>query len=160
GRTAAVLGAGATAASTLAALAQLGCATPVVYVRAVARSGGLLRAAHRMGVEPAVRTLDTAAETIVRADVVVSTLPPRAADDLAVELLGAGTRPAGVLLDVAYDPRPTALQRAWRQLGGIAVPGERMLLHQAAEQVRLMTGRPCPVEVMSAALEAGLSDQP
>ncbi|NTW40770.1 MAG: shikimate dehydrogenase [Cellulomonadaceae bacterium] len=156
GRTAAVLGAGATAASTLAALAQLGCAAPVVHVRAVSRSGGLLRAAHRMGVEPVVRTLDAAAATVVRADVVVSTLPPRAADDVAAELLAAGTRPAGVLLDVAYDPRPTALQRAWTQLGGIAVPGERMLLHQAVEQVRLMTGRPGPVEAMSAALEAVL----
>ncbi|MGN8245510.1 shikimate dehydrogenase [Cellulomonas soli] len=158
GRTAAVLGAGATAASTLAALAQLGCATPVVHVRAVSRSGSLLRAAHRMGVEPVVRTLDTAPAAIVRADVVVSTLPPHAADALAVELLAAGARPAGVLLDVAYDPRPTALQAAWVALGGVAVPGERMLLHQAAEQVRLMTGRPGPVEAMSAALEASLTD--
>lgn len=156
GRTAAVIGAGATAASTLAALAQLGCASPVVHVRAVARSGALLRAAHRMGVEPVVRTLETAASTMVRADVVVSTLPPHAADDLAAELTALGTRPVGVLLDVAYDPRPTALQLAWTALGGTAVPGERMLLHQAVEQVRLMTGRPGPVEAMSAALESSL----
>jgi shikimate dehydrogenase len=32
-----------------------------------------------------------------------------------------------------------------------------MLLHQAAEQVRLMTGRPGPVAAMSAALEAALA---
>jgi shikimate dehydrogenase len=32
-----------------------------------------------------------------------------------------------------------------------------MLLHQAVEQVRLMTGRSGPVEAMAAALDAGLS---
>jgi shikimate dehydrogenase len=148
---AAVLGAGATASSTLAALAQLGCTSPVVYVRSVARAGGLMRAAHRMGVTPVYRTLDKAAAEIGRADVVVSTLPPHAADTLAGSLAGAGA--GGVLLDVAYDPRPTALSVAWRALGGVAVPGEQMLLHQAAEQVRLMTGHPAPLEAMSAALD-------
>lgn len=152
-RHAVVLGAGATAASTLAALAELGCTAPRVLVRSAARAGGLLRAAHRMGVEPVLRPLDEAAGTVVGADVVVSTLPPRAADPIAEQLAGS---PAGVLLDVAYDPRPTALHARWVALGGVAVGGERMLLHQAAEQVRLMTGRPGPVEAMDAALAAVL----
>lgn len=162
-----VLGAGATAASTLAALAELGCTAPVVLVRAMARAGGLMRAAHRMGVEPVFRSLDEAPAAVRRADAVVSTLPPRAADGIAEALLvargagGAGVpgadAPRGVLLDVAYDPRPTALHRAWEQLGGVAVGGERMLLHQAAEQVRLMTGRPGPVAAMDAALQERLA---
>lgn len=152
-RTAAVLGAGATAASTLAALAQLGCTSPVVYVRALARAGSLMRAAHRMGVTPVYRTLDAAADEIGRADVVVSTLPPYAADSIATGL----TRAEGVLLDVAYDPRPTALSVAWVAAGGTAVSGERMLLHQAAEQVRLMTGHPAPLAAMSSALEGKLA---
>ena len=151
---AAVLGAGATASSTLAALAQLGCTSPVVYVRSVARAGGLMRAAHRMGVTPVYRTLEVAAAEIGRADVVVSTLPPHAADPLAAALGHAG----GVLLDVAYDPRPTALSVAWAAAGGAVVAGEQMLLHQAAEQVRLMTGHPAPLDAMSAALEDKLSD--
>ncbi|WP_203749703.1 shikimate dehydrogenase [Cellulomonas chitinilytica] len=153
--TAAVLGAGATAASTLAALGQLGCTTAVVYVRSVPRAGGLVRAAHRMGVQPVLRSLDDAVDQIGTADVVVSTLPPHAADDLAAALPGA--RPAGVLLDVAYDPRPTALSAAWAARGGVVVGGERMLLHQAVEQVRLMTGRPGPVDAMAAALDARLA---
>ncbi|WP_456846403.1 shikimate dehydrogenase [Cellulomonas sp. P5_C6] len=152
-RTAAVLGAGATASSTLAALAQLGCTSPVVYVRSVARAGGLMRAAHRMGVTPVYRNLDTAPSEIGRADVVVSTLPPHAADDLAAGLSAVG----GVLLDVAYDPRPTALSVAWAAAGGAVVGGEQMLLHQAAEQVRLMTGRSAPLAAMSAALEGKLT---
>jgi shikimate dehydrogenase len=150
---AAVLGAGATASSTLAALAQLGCTSPVVYVRAVARAGGLMRAAHRMAVTPVYRTLEVAPDEIGRADVVVSTLPPHAADPLADRLVTAG----GVLLDVAYDPRPTALSVAWAAAGGTVVGGEQMLLHQAAEQVRLMTGHTAPLAAMSAALEAKLT---
>lgn len=161
-RTAVVLGAGATAASTLAALAQLGCTAPVVHVRSLGRTGGLARAAHRMGVEPVFRTLDTALPAMAAADLVVSTLPPRAADDLAAALLAAdlGPRPGAVLLDVAYDPRPTALHAAWRARGGVAVPGERMLLHQAVEQVRLMTGRPGPLAAMDGALAAALGTAP
>jgi shikimate dehydrogenase len=31
-----------------------------------------------------------------------------------------------------------------------------MLLHQAAEQVRLMTGRPAPIDAMDAALSRAL----
>jgi shikimate dehydrogenase len=152
--TAAVLGAGATAASTLAALGQLGCTAPVVYVRSVQRAGGLMRAAHRMGVQPVFRSLDDAVGQVGAADVVVSTLPPHAADDLAAALPAAP--PRGVLLDVAYDPRPTALSAAWADRGGVVVGGERMLLHQAVEQVRLMTGTPGPVDAMAAALDARL----
>jgi shikimate dehydrogenase len=156
-RTAAVLGGGATAASTLAALAQLGCTTPVVYVRSLGRIGGLMRAAHRMGVEPRYVSSDAAARELTSADLVVSTLPPHAADGLAAQLIEQASEhdavaPSGVLLDVAYDPRPTALAAAWTRAGGAVVRGERMLLHQAAEQVRLMTGRTAPVEAMSAAL--------
>jgi shikimate dehydrogenase len=156
--TAVVLGAGATAASALAALAELGCPSPAVLVRSLGRTGGLARAAHRMGVEPAFRTLVEAPEALAGADLVVSTLPPRAADDLAAALRagGPGPRAGAVLLDVAYDPRPTALSLAWAARGGVAVPGERMLLHQAVEQVRLMTGRPGPLGVMDAALSSAL----
>lgn len=155
-----VLGAGATAASTLAALAQLGCPTPDVHVRSMARAGSTMRAAHRMGVEPRFLTMDPVDRllgAIEAADVVVSTLPPRAADPLAERLAESGaTGRTGVLLDCAYDPRPTALTAAWAAGGGVAVTGERMLLHQATEQVRLMTGRPAPVDAMERALEGAL----
>lgn len=154
--TAAVLGAGATAASALAALAELGCTSPVVHARSLARSGGLVRAAHRMGVTPRFAALDGAGAELARADLLVSTLPAHAADPLA-EALGAGGPIRGVLLDVVYEPRPTALARAWEAAGGVAVGGERMLLHQAAEQVRLMTGRPGPLAAMERALAARLS---
>ena len=158
-RTAVVLGAGATASSALAALAQLGCTTPEVRARSAARAGGLLRAAHRMGIAPRLGSLASPAglvPALVSADVVVSTLPPHVADPVAPGLAGAAV--VGVLLDCAYDPRPTALGAAWAAAGGgVVVGGERLLLHQAAEQVRLMTGRTAPLAAMDAALARALS---
>jgi shikimate dehydrogenase len=149
-----VLGAGATAASALAALGQLGCTSPVVLARSMARAGPTMRAAHRMGLDPTFCTLDAdrAVALLVTADVVVSTLPPGAADGVAEVLRLAGSPLPGVLLDCAYHPRPTRLVTAWQTCGGVAVTGERMLLHQAAEQVRLMTGSEAPVAAMDAAL--------
>src|SRR5690554_3864097 len=153
-----VLGAGATAASTLAALGELGCATPLVFARSMARIGPLMRAAHRMGLDPQFRTFgpDTAG-VVAAADVVVSTVPAHGADEIAAALgrhvtEGSAVAADAVLLDVVYEPRPTALIAAWRGAGGAAVGGERMLLHQAAEQVRLMTGRVAPLAAMDAAL--------
>ncbi len=159
---AAVLGGGATAASAVAALRELGCREPVVHVRSAARVGDLLGAAERLGVHPRLESLDapSVAGSLGRGvDVVVSTLPPGAADDLADQILGQGT-PAGVpargvslppLLDVVYDPWPTPLARAWQRAGAPVVSGFAMLLHQAAAQVALMTGRVAPVDAMRAA---------
>ncbi|MFE7509504.1 shikimate dehydrogenase [Promicromonospora sp. NPDC057488] len=159
-----VLGGGATAASALAALAELGCASARVFVRSLDRIDLLREAVARMGVSPSFEVFDDTATTsaLVGADAVVSTTPKYAADVWA-KLLTDGVpgadgngAPHGVLLDVVYDPRPTALQSAWTALGAHAVGGERMLLHQAAEQVRLMTGRAAPLEAMDQALRAAL----
>lgn len=147
----AVLGGGATAASSLAALAELGVTSPAVYVRSLGRSGALVRAAHRMGVAPQFRSFDRASDEIGGADVVVATLPAYGADASAAAM--AGPVAGGVLLDVVYDPRPTALAEAWARAGGVVVGGQRMLLHQAAEQVRLMTGLPAPLAAMEHALD-------
>ncbi|MDO8145044.1 MULTISPECIES: shikimate dehydrogenase [unclassified Isoptericola] len=157
-RDAVVLGGGATAASTLAALGELGCTAPLVLVRDLGRTGPLQEAAARMGVTPRYEVLDTATapDVLADADVVVSTMPARAADPVAASLRTRGTRVHGVLLDVVYDPRPTAVSQAWAATGGTVVGGERMLLHQAVEQVRLMTGRPGPVDAMDAALQRAL----
>ncbi|NTW39996.1 MAG: shikimate dehydrogenase [Cellulomonadaceae bacterium] len=157
-RDAVILGAGATAASTLAALAELGCMRATVIVRSMARAGATMRAAHRMGVEPRFVALEPMPGLVVRlesADVVVSTLPPGAADPIA-DALGE-RRVGGVLLDCAYEPQPTRLGSAWAVAGGTVVGGERMLLHQATEQVRLMTGLPAPIAAMDAALRDALT---
>ncbi|WP_416380836.1 shikimate dehydrogenase [Georgenia sp. H159] len=161
-RGAVVLGGGATAASTLAALAELGITESLVLVRNPARAGALQRAAHRMGVHVTLRrwtSLEQAAEAVRGVDVVVSTLPAHAGDELGDHLAATagGTRPGRVLLDVAYDPWPSRLAAGFEADGGTVAPGWAMLLHQAAEQVRLMTGRPAPVEAMRTALTGALA---
>jgi shikimate dehydrogenase len=135
-----VLGGGATARSALAALAELGERSPVLVVRSSPEE--TLAAAARLDVTPSVRPWDPS--VLDGCDLVVSTVPAAAADGLAPH---AAHVP--VLLDVVYSPWPTALAAACR---GVVVSGERMLLHQAAAQVELMTGRPAPLEAMDAAL--------
>jgi shikimate dehydrogenase len=136
-----VLGGGATARSALAALAALGCRTPTLVVRSDASEA--LAAAARLGVTPTVRGWDP--DVLAGCDVVVSTVPVGAADQLAPYVADVP-----VLLDVVYDPWPTALAAGCR---GIVVGGATMLLHQAAAQVALMTGLEVPVGAMRAALK-------
>lgn len=159
-----VLGAGGTAAAALAALAELGATAPIVCVRSSARAADLLQAAHRMGVEVTLRRFDHAARFVGDADVVVQTAVAGAADGVADELasrLGADGRLRAdqVLLDAIYDPWPTRLASVWAAAGGAVAPGWLMLLHQAAQQVRLMTGRLAPVAAMRAALLERLGDR-
>ena len=136
-----VLGGGATARSALAALSQLGCRTPVLVVRSP--PDRTLEAADRLGVVPAV--LPWSPDVLDGCELLVSTLPSGAADAFAPHVTDV---PA--LLDVVYDPWPTALAGACR---GVVVSGAAMLLHQAAEQVQLMTGRAAPLEAMRRALD-------
>ena len=60
-------------------------------------------------------------------------------------------------VEVVYGEGPTALMAAAADRGWAVVPGTAMLLHQGTEQVRLMTGRPAPVEAMRSALVAELA---
>jgi shikimate dehydrogenase len=155
-----VIGGGATAASALAALAELGCDDPVVHVRSPARTADLQAAATRLGVTARLAPfeVDAMAASIGRADLVISTLPAGVADALVLGgIADAAKRRLPVLLDVVYDPWPTGLAAAWTEVGATAVGGFVMLVHQAYGQVHLMTGRRPPVEAMRAAGEAALA---
>ena len=144
-----VLGAGGTAQAVLVALRSLGVERCAVLVRDPRRAGELLVTAQRCGVGVQLAMLTPAAAAL-GADLVVSTLPPAAADPLA----GRGWSSGQAVLDVVYAPWPTALAAAVDAAGGAVVSGALMLLHQAARQVELMTGRPAPVAAMRAALRA------
>ena len=137
-----ILGGGGTAAAAVAALQELGAASVDVYVRNTARAAEARAAAGGLGMDISVHTLDGAVEAMASAGVVISTLPPRAADGMAAELEALGRRTDGVLLDVAYDPWPSRIAAAWHAGGGTVVPGLEMLLYQAVEQVRHFTGLP------------------
>ena len=148
-RTGAVLGAGATAASALAALAGLGCSAVTVHARSPERAAGLHPVAEQLGVTLQIALL-TDGFAGPDCDVVVNTTPAG-----ALEALVATARPSvcgPVLLDVVYHPWPTQLAALFTAAGATVVPGLAMLLHQAAAQVELMTGRPAPLAAMRAAL--------
>ena len=150
-----VLGGGATAASTLLALADLGCETATLLVRDPARAGETLEAVARHGAPTVDVGLLADAHRVGPLDVLVSTIPA-AAQTVAHERLGARS---GVVFDVVYDPWPTPVAAAAASAGTPLVSGLDLLVHQAVLQVGLMTGRPGPLAVMRAAGEAALEDR-
>jgi shikimate dehydrogenase len=144
-----ILGAGGTAQAVVAALAELGLSACTVLVRDVTRTTELRRTAEAAGIAITVAVLTVDAASL-GAELVLSTLPAGAADPLAA----FPWRPGQAVLDVIYAPWPTPLAAAVRQGAGTVLSGASMLLHQAAAQVVLMTGRPAPADAMRAALRA------
>jgi len=155
-----ILGAGATATSALAALASIGATSLTVAVRDRARAGNLMRTAHRLGVSVRIVDIgkDETISALTRVDVVMSTIPADAGTGFAERLGESTTQASGVLLDAVYAPRITPLAAGWVSAGGTFVPGVRMLLHQAGEQVRLMTGKEAPLTAMDEALSRVLTN--
>jgi shikimate dehydrogenase len=72
--------------------------------------------------------------------------------DRASPVPEAALREGQVVMDIVYKPIETELILAARRRGARAIHGGRMLLHQAARQFELYTGREAPLEVMEAAL--------
>jgi shikimate dehydrogenase len=145
-----VLGGGATACSALAALAGLGLRQVAVAVRDPARAAGLLAAASRLSMN--VELCPFGEQT--RAELLISTVPAGAADSYAERLRGLA-HPPRIVVDVVYHPWPTPLATAAGKAGSVAVSGFELLVHQAARQVELMTGRTPPVRAMR---DAGLAE--
>jgi shikimate dehydrogenase len=150
---AAVIGAGATAASALAALHDLGAHDVRVLARSEQRARALEPVAAALGVRLRFGELHPLELEDRWPQVIVSTTPAGAVDELAAQSDPGGEVPA--LLDVVYAPWPTPLAARYAAAGGVVVPGTAMLLHQAAAQVTLMTGQEAPIEEMRAALASG-----
>jgi shikimate dehydrogenase len=149
---AAILGAGATASSAVAALARVCTGRVTAYVRSEARAAEMRGWGERLGVD--VRTADWSAATeALHAPLVIATTPAGTTDALAAAVPAA----PGTLFDVLYDPWPTALAAAWSKNGGGIVGGLDLLVHQAVFQVEQMTGRsPAPLREMRTAGEHAL----
>lgn len=150
-RHAVVVGGGATAASVLFALAELGCTTAELLVRDPSRAEETLDAvaAHPAAPRMGVRTLTEV--VAVDADVVVTTVPVGAQTP---ELLAACAG-APMVFEVVYDPWPTPMAQAAIDSGRQLVSGLDLLAHQAVLQIELMTGQSVPVDLVR---EAGHSE--
>ncbi len=151
-RTAVVLGGGATAASVLLALGELGCTSACVLVRDPARAEetlGVVRAHGRVQ-ELSVGRLEGAGP--IAADLVVSTVPASAQTPALV----AECAEVRAVFEVVYDPWPTPLAQSVLDSGRTLVGGLDLLAHQAVLQVELMTGRSVDVDLLRAAALAEL----
>ncbi len=150
-RRALLLGAGATACSALAALAEIGIVEVWAVARDPARAGELRALAAKLGVDISLVSLGFEANVgadIGPVDVVVSTVPEAAAAGLAEQVV----EQTEVVFDVLYHPWPTRLVSAAEKAGRVVVGGLDLLVQQAGVQVELMTGRaPAPVAAMRAA---------
>jgi shikimate dehydrogenase len=152
-----ILGAGATACSALAAVGELGATGADIVARDPSRADGLLATAGRLGLTARLRPWAELADGHAPVpDLLISTAPAGAADEYAERLRLTRQAPPAVL-DVVYHPWPTPLARAAAAAGSVVASGYAMLLHQAAAQVELMTGKPAPLEAMREAGERELA---
>jgi len=152
-----VLGAGGSARAVVLALGAAGAERVEVVAR---RPEQALEVAALAGDAGMVATVDAADA----ADLVVNATPVGMA---GVTVDGSGELPFGLeprrlgpgqlVADLIYAPATTQLLASARARGAGTCNGLGMLVHQAARQVTIWTGRDAPVEVMSAAalLELG-----
>lgn len=150
GMTVALLGAGAAARSVIDALGRAGAADIAVVNRTASRAAAAAELA------PMARVGTTA--DVGRADVVVNASTVGMDDPGALAIDDVGVLHEGqVVADLVYLPLDTALLRAARAAGAVAVDGLGMLVHQAVSQQELWTGhRPDP-GVLRTAAEAELA---
>lgn len=152
----ALLGAGGAARAVLVALAGYAVSQVTVVVRNPARADGLRTLAETLDLDLTVR--DWAPGVLAGHGMVISAVPATPAlGDLLDE--GVGWPAGTALFDLVYAPWPTALAAVARAAGAPVIGGLPMLVAQAGEQVRLMTGRAAPVAAMRAAGDAALRAQ-
>ncbi|MER7556498.1 shikimate dehydrogenase [Nocardioides sp. NPDC126508] len=144
----AVLGAGATAASTGLALAELGASRITLLARNPGAAGETIEMISRHRSKPVVSVLplDSAIDGV---DAVVSTVPAKAQTPELIDRWAA----TPLVFDVVYDPWPSPLLAV---APGVTVSGLDLLVHQAVLQFELFTSRPAPLAAMRAAGEKAL----
>lgn len=152
--TAIMIGNGATARSSLYALAELGVRDVLVLARSSERVRASLGSlAETVGVALEVGRFGEVPD-VDAVDVLVSTVSTPQEPEVAEGLV----KLTGVCFEATYNYYPTRLDLAARAAGIVQLSGIDLLVGQALDQIRLMTGRSCApeplLEVCYAALEA------
>jgi shikimate dehydrogenase len=107
------------------------------------------------GVRTDIRAVAFDRAVSVRAELIVNATPLGSrGESLPVPPLG----PDMLVVDLLYHPTVTPLQLEARGAGATAFGGIGLLLHQAALSFEIWTGQQPPLEVMSAAALASISD--
>jgi shikimate dehydrogenase len=153
GKIALLFGAGGAARACGLALARAGLTRIVVALREPARAAPLAAALDGFATEIQAVSFDRASD--MTADLVVNATPLGAhGESLPLPVLTADA----VVVDLLYRPGITPAQQAARAAGARAFGGLGLLLHQAALSFELWTGQTPPLEVMSAAALAALTE--
>jgi shikimate dehydrogenase len=153
GRDALIFGAGGAGRACALALAREGVSSITVAAREPARVADVDAALDGVRTEVHAVGFDHAAS--VRVDLIVNATPLGArGESLPVPPLG----PDMLVVDLLYHPAVTPLQLEARNAGATAFGGIGLLLHQAALSFEMWTGQQPPLEVMSAAALASMSD--
>lgn len=145
GRRAVVLGAGGTARAVAFGLVERGAKVHLLN-RNVARAEAVAEAVGAEGAGPLEALMGLEHEVLVNA-----TSVGLGSDESPVA--ASALRRDSVVLDAVYEPEQTRLLREARAGGARTVSGKWMLVYQAAEQLRLWSGRDAPIDVMARAFD-------
>jgi shikimate dehydrogenase len=144
-----ILGAGATAASALVSVGEMGAQVVEVRARRPESAERMRRIGAELGIVITVVPFDAPAADV---DATIATLPSGTVLDRSTSapLSASG----GVLFEAAYAPWPSALAAGWES--SVVISGFEMLLHQAVRQVRIFVhgdqDRPLPDEAVIVAV--------
>lgn len=154
-----VLGAGGAARAAAVELVLAGASEVMVVGRTEAPARSLVEAIIALGradarFEPwaGLHTVPASTDILVNA----TSVGMLDADERPAVALDA-MRPGTMVADVVIASRPTALLLDADGRGLVTVPGNEMLVHQAAIGFEVWTGRPAELPVLRAALEAALA---
>ena len=132
GKSATILGAGATARAVVGALDGR-----VEEISILSRNTGREEAIRRCATKSSISFLPWEYTTpIAQSDLVVNTTPLYGADLFADYL---PLRISTLFFEVLYRPWPTVLLSRWRENGGETMDGIDLLVHQAIEQIALFS---------------------
>ncbi len=145
-----VLGSGGAARAVVLALAEGGASRVEVVGRHRDQVLATAALAGKVGGEATVSSAE-AADLIVNATPVGMAGVGTGTSDLPFGLGRDRLGPGQLVADLVYAPATTPLIAAARARGSSTCNGLGMLIHQAARQVTIWTGRDAPVEAMSAA---------
>lgn len=145
-----ILGAGATARSSLLSVSRLGARVVTVVARTPARAAPLVALGAALDLRVTVQLWT---DPLPPADALLSTAVAGAADALAER----AAESAPLVFDAIYDPWPTRLADAATAAGCTVVNGLDLLVGQALLQLELMTGHTVAPATLYAAGRSALA---
>jgi shikimate dehydrogenase len=157
GQSAVVFGAGGAARAVTLALGDAGAASVAVVARRAeeAKSCAELAPSVARPVGPDAASVE---DVVAGATLLVNATPigMSPGDGLPFDVRPEWISSGHFVADLIYSPATTPMLGAARRAGAGCTNGLGMLIHQAARQFEIWTGRPAPLEEMSAAALAAL----